>query len=75
MILICITFFIGGFMKPYRLNSLVRHVNEAPVYMIINRRMTKSHSGHTVVYILIEPHKPSRRKIFLHNELKPLEAK
>ena len=62
-------------MKPYRLNSLVRHVNEAPVYMIINRRIAKDHSGYIVIYTLVEPHKPSRRKIFLHNELKPLEAK
>ena len=64
-------------MKPYRMNSLVRRDDEynTSVYMIINRRITKSHSGHTVIYTLIEPHKPSRRKIFLHHELKPLEAK
>ena len=62
-------------MKPYKLNSLVRHGNRTPVYMIINRRITKDHSGHFVIYTLIEPHKPSVKRVFSHYELKPLEAK
>ena len=62
-------------MKPYRLNSLVRHLNRAPVYMIINRRISKDLSGHFVIYTLIEPHKPSVKRVFSHYELKPLEAK
>ena len=62
-------------MKPYRLNSLVRHGGKAPVYMIINRRINKDYSGHFVTYTLIEPHKPSVKRVFHHNELTPLEAK
>ena len=61
-------------MKPYRLNSLVRHGDKAPVYMIINRRINKAYSGHFVTYTLIEPHKPSVKRVFHHNELTPLEA-
>ena len=75
MVLIYITFSFGGFMKPYRLNSLVRHGGKAPVYMIINRRINKDYSGHFVTYTLIEPHKPSVKRVFHHNELTPLEAK
>jgi len=62
-------------MKPYRLNSLVRHLDSAPVYMIINRRINKDYSGHFVTYTLIEPHKPSVKRVFHHNELTPLEVK
>ena len=62
-------------MKPYRLNSLVKHGDRAPVYMIINRRINKVHSDYFVIYTLIEPHKPSEKRVFSHYELKPLEAK
>lgn len=61
-------------MKPYRLNTLVRHLNRAPVYMIINRRLNRDNYGYYVVYTLIEPHKPSVKRVFHHDELTPLEA-
>ena len=59
---------------PYRLNTLVRHLNRAPVYMIINRRINKDSSGYFVIYTLIEPHRPTVKRVFHHNELTPLGA-
>ena len=62
------------FSEPYKLNSLVRHLNRTPVYMIIDRRLNRDHSGYFVIYTLIEPHKPTVKRVFSHDELTPLEA-